>query len=82
MNNYTYTLVPSEYGPDLLRREDSDGKVAWVPADPGNRDYAEFLNSGETAADYVAPAPAPEPTLQEKLASIGLDLNDLKEALR
>lgn len=60
MNNYTYTLVPSEDGQDVLRREDSDGNVAWVPTDPGNRDYAEFLTSGAKAAKYVPPAPAPK----------------------
>ena len=35
-------------------------------------------------SDAVAahvPIPVPEPTIQEKLASVGLDVNDLKAAL-
>ena len=70
--SYTYTWSNAEK--TSLKREDADGNVAYVPADEGNRDYAEFLASGETAADYVAP---PAPTLQEKLAAAGLSAADL-----
>lgn len=38
----------------LLLRE--DGTI--IPSDPDNRDYAEFLASGEEAAPWVAPTPA------------------------
>ena len=72
---YTYTWANAEH--TSLKREDTDGNAAFVPADPGNRDYAEFLASGETAADYVAPPKPPEPTLQEKLAAAGLSAADL-----
>ena len=73
--SYTYTWSNAEKA--SLKREDADGNVAFVPADPGNRDYAEFLASGGTAADYVAPPTPPEPTLQEKLAAAGLSAADL-----
>jgi len=54
--SYTYTWSNAEQ--TTLRREDADGNVAFVPADPANRDYAEFLSSEAAAADYVEP-PAP-----------------------
>ena len=73
--SYTYTWSDAEQS--SLRREDADGNVAFVPADPANRDYAEFLASGAAAADYVAPPTTPEPTLQEKLAAAGLSAADL-----
>ena len=76
----TYTWSDAEK--TSLKREDADGNVASVPVAEGNRDYAEYLTSGSTAADYVAPPTPPEPTLQEKLASIGLSIDDLKEALK
>jgi len=71
---YTYTWTNAEQ--TSLKREDGEGGVAFVPTDPGNRDYAEFLASG-AAADYVAPPAPPEPTLQEKLAAAGLSAADL-----
>jgi len=42
---YTYTWTDADQ--TTLKREDSDGNVAFVPTDPRNRDYAEFLASGE-----------------------------------
>ena len=51
--SYTYTWTDAEQ--TGLRRENTDGNVAFIPADPANRDYAAFLASGDTAADYVAP---------------------------
>ena len=73
----TYTYAWNDAEQTSLKREDEDGNVAFVPTDPGNRDYAEFLSSGATAADYVAPPKPPEPTLQEKLAAAGLSAADL-----
>ena len=54
-----------------LKRTDADGNVAFVPTDPGNRDYAEFLSSGATAAAYVPPEPPPEKTTEEKINQRG-----------
>lgn len=57
--SYTYTWTDAEQ--TSLRREDADGNVAFVPADPANRDYAKFLEFGETAGDYVPPPPSTDP---------------------
>lgn len=76
---YTYTWADAEQV--TLKREDTDGNVAWVPATPENRDYDEFVASGATAAPYVAP---PEPklsTAQQKLAATGLTVAELKSLL-
>ena len=65
---YTYTWTDAEQ--TSLRREDEDGNVAWVPTDPGNRDYAEFVSSGVVAAAYVEPPyVAPDPTELELLTA-------------
>ena len=77
--SYTYTFVDADN--TTLRREDDQGNVAYVPTDPRNRDYAEFLASGATAAPYVSPPAPPEPTPEEKLAAAGLTVDELKELL-
>ena len=80
---YTYTWTDAEQ--TSLKREDENGNVAFVPAAPGNRDYAEFCNCGATAAAYVAPPEPPEPTTEEKinrlLTDYGLSRDELKVAL-
>lgn len=48
---YTYTWADTEKS--SLIREDEKGGVAYVPADPANRDYSAFLSSGATAAEHV-----------------------------
>ena len=76
---FTYTFANAEE--THLKREDSEGNIAFVPADPANRDYAEFLSSGATASPYVAP-PEPEPlTAQQKLENAGLTVDELKTLL-
>ena len=80
---YSYEWTDAEQS--SLKRTDAEGNVAFVPADPGNRDYAEFLSSGATAADYVAP-PEPEPlTTEEKvnrlLTDYGLTREEMQAAL-
>ena len=68
---YSYEWTDAEQS--SLKRTDAEGNVAFVPADPGNSDYAEFCNCGATAAAYVAP-PEPEPlTTEEKVNRL---LND------
>ena len=80
---YTYTWTDAEQ--TTLKREDENGNVAFVPTDPGNRDYAEFVSSGATATAYVAPPEPPEPTTEEKnnrlLTDYGLSRDELKVAL-
>ncbi len=81
--SYTYTWSDTEQ--TSLKRTDADGNVAFVPTDPGNRDYAEFLSSGTTAAEYVAPPAPPEPTTEEKvnrlLSDYGLTRDEMRVAL-
>ena len=76
---FTYTFANAEEA--TLKREDQQGNIAFVPTDPANRDYAEFLASGAEAAPYVAP-PEPEPlTAQQKLENAGLTVDELKTLL-
>ena len=64
--NYTYQWCDEEQ--TSLKRTAEDGSVAFVPTDPGNRDYAAFLAAGASATAYVAPAYVePQPTELELL---------------
>ena len=76
---FSYTWADSEK--TTLMREDSDGVITVIPAESGNSYYAEFLASGATAEPYVEPPAPPEPTLEEKLASLGIDIDELATAL-
>lgn len=76
---FTYTWINADK--TTLKREDEDGNVLYVPVDPGNTDYAAFQSSGATADDYVEPLAPPTLTAEEKLESIGLTIEELKELL-
>ena len=78
---FTYTWADAEQ--KTLKREDAEGNVTYVPTDPLNRSYAEFLASGETAADYVEPAaPVDSRTDAEKLEdATGLPVDEIKAVL-
>ena len=80
---YTYEWTDAEQS--TLKRTDAEGKSVCVPADPSNRDYAEFVSSGATAAAYVEPPAPPEPTTEEKvnrlLSDYGLTRTEMKAAL-
>ena len=64
----------------IIRTEDN----AYIPNDPANTDYAQYLiwlSEGNTP-DPADPIPEPvELTSQEKLASAGLSVDELKELL-
>lgn len=84
----TADLAPATYSYEwldveqtTLLRTDAAGNIACVPPDPKNRDYAEFLSSGATATECIAPPPPPEPTAEEKLAASGLTVDELKDLL-
>ena len=81
--SYTYTWIDADQSG--LIRTDADGNTAGIPADPANRDYAEFLSSGATADAYVAPPAPPEPTTEEKvnrlLSDYGLTREEMSAAL-
>ena len=80
---YTYTWTDVEQ--TSLKREDENGNVAFVPVAEDNRDYAEFLASGATAAPYVEPPPPLELTTEEKvnnmLGAFGLTREEMRAAL-
>lgn len=68
-----------------LKRTDADGNIVGIPADPGNRDYAEFLSSGATASAFVEPEPPAPLTTEEKvnnmLAAFDLTREEMQAAL-
>ena len=80
---YTYEWSNAEQ--TSLKRTDADGNVAFVPTDPGNRDYAEFLSSGATAAAHVPPEPPAPLSTEEKvdnmLQTFGLTREEMQAAL-
>ena len=51
MIRYTYSWANA--AKTALKREDG----AWIPVDPENTDYAEYLRSGTTAAEYEVEEP-------------------------
>ena len=69
----------------MLFRSDDDGlsRVSFlVDAEGAYQDeYRAWLEAGNVTVPYVPPPPAPEPTIEEKLASVGLSIDDLKTAL-
>jgi hypothetical protein len=77
--NYTYTWANAEQ--TTIKRECAKGTCAFIPVDPANRDYAEFLEANVTPFGYVAPPAPPEPTPEEKLAAAGLTVDELKTLL-
>jgi hypothetical protein len=44
---YTYEVITTAYGSEVIKRTDADGNEAWIPTDPANSDYAEYLASLE-----------------------------------
>ena len=58
----------------------SDG--AFIPNDPGNRDYREYLDwldAGNTPEPAPEPEPAPVLTTEQKLEAAGLTVAELRE---
>jgi hypothetical protein len=46
-NNYLYEIIETEMGGEVIKRTDADGNEAWIPTDPANSDYAQYLASLE-----------------------------------
>jgi hypothetical protein len=73
----TYQLTT---GDTILRLTDN----AFIPKDPANTDYREYLawcEAGNTPEPAPEPEPVPEPTPAEKLAAAGLTVDELKALL-
>ena len=47
MNDFVYEIIKSDFGPDIVKRTNDNGDVAWIPTDPANSDYAQYLASLE-----------------------------------
>ncbi len=45
MNQYTYEVVTFPQGAVMIKRTDEDGIVWWIPEDPANYDYQQYLAS-------------------------------------
>lgn len=78
----TYTYEWTNVEQASLRRTDAEGNTAFVPTDPRNRDYAKFLDSKATAADYVEPPAPEEPVSEEKVNRLLSDYGLSREELR
>jgi hypothetical protein len=42
---YTYQEITTHTGDKMIKRTDDNGQEAWIPLDPANSDYAEYLAS-------------------------------------
>lgn len=45
----TYKLIKGDFGNDTIERTDLDGTVWYIPTDPANSDYQEYLKSLDEA---------------------------------
>jgi len=41
---YTYEVITSDFGGQVIKRTDENGLVAWIPTDLTNSDYQRYLN--------------------------------------
>ena len=78
----TQTITNAMYqlttGDTILRTADN----AFIPPDPANTDYADYLawvEEGNTPEPAPVPEPVPELTTEQKLEAAGLTVAELKE---
>ena len=46
----TYEIITPEFGSEHIKRTNSDGTTSFIPIDPANSDYQEYLKSLEVTA--------------------------------
>lgn len=63
----------------VVWRELSDGRQESCSIEA--TEFLAWIAEGNAPNPYVPPPAPPEPTIEEKLASVGLSLDDLKTAL-
>jgi hypothetical protein len=78
----TQTITNAMYqlttGDTILRTADN----AFIPPDPANTDYADYLawvEEGNTPEPAPVPEPVPALTTEQKLEAAGLTVAELKE---
>jgi hypothetical protein len=40
---YTYEVITSQFGVEVIKRTDKNGLETWIPLDPANSDYQVYL---------------------------------------
>jgi hypothetical protein len=63
----------------VVWRELSDGRQESCSIKA--KEFLAWIAEGNAPNPYVPPPAPPEPTIEEKLASVGLSIDDLKTAL-
>ena len=43
----SYEKIISDLGQDSIKRTNEDGSITWIPIDPANSDYQEYLKTLE-----------------------------------
>lgn len=70
---------------NVVLKIDNDGlsRVSFLAnaKGPHQEEFLAWIAEGNSPSPYVPPPSLSEPTIEEKLASIGLSLTDLKTAL-
>jgi hypothetical protein len=47
MTEVNYEIIINDFGQEVIKRTDADGKLWWIPADSNNSDYQAYLRSLE-----------------------------------
>lgn len=40
-----YEVITNEFGNEIIKKTNLDGTVWWIPTDPANSDYQQYLAS-------------------------------------